>query len=147
MVTVVDTALLPAMLDAARALRRQFAACCVEARGEGQTHGAGPGQSEGHAANSAEAVASAMRRHLAKITVTSLPEAAQLIWRERVARPLKANAEKPLTERAIASIRSWPSQRVAELQAAFTEIEAILEGHENELAHEVIYTEISRTYS
>lgn len=149
MVTVVDTALLPAMLEAARALRRQFAACCAEASGaaRGQTHGSDPVQSDGPAANAAEAVAAAMQRHLAKITVKSLPEAAQLIWRERVARPLKASAEKPLTERAISGMRSWPSQRAAELQAALAEIEAILEAHENELAHEVIYAEISRTYS
>jgi hypothetical protein len=130
--TVVDTALLPAMLEAARALRQQFAACCAEFAEKDA---------------SPDAVASAMVRHLSKITVASLPQAAQLIWRERVVRPLRADAEKPLAQRAISSIRSWPSQRVADLQAALVEIESILETHENELAHEVIYTEISRTYS
>ncbi len=132
MVTVVDTALLPGMLEAARALRKRFASCCADFAGRDAD---------------AEAVSSAMARHLGTITAASLPEAAQLVWRERVARPLKANAEKALTERSIAGIRSWPSQRVAELQTALIEIENILEGHENELAHEVIYAEISRTYS
>ncbi len=130
--TVVDTALLPAMLDAARAMRQQFAACCAEFAGNDA---------------SPDTVASAMARHLAKVAVVSLPPAAQLIWRDRVARPLRADAEKPLAERAVGAIRSWPSQRVGELQSALVEIDAILEIHENELAHEVIYTEISRTYS
>lgn len=130
--TVVDTALLPAKLEAARALRRRFSGCCAEFAESEVT---------------ADTVAAAMARHLAAITMAELPAAAQVIWQARVARPLKADTAKPLAERTTNAIRSWPSQRASDLRNALIEIEAILADTENELAHEVIYTEISRTYS
>ena len=81
------------------------------------------------------------------ITLADLPPAAQPLWSDRVARPLKADAAKPLPQRAIHSFRSWPSSRVNGLQTTLAEIEAILVDIENEALHEAIYVEISRAYS
>ena len=113
-------------------LRQQFTVCCAEI-----------------AANSrgAEAVAAAVASHLAAVTIAKLPPAAQSIWSNRVARPLKADAAKPLGALAIGSIRSWPASRADDLTAALAEIEAVLVDVENEALHEAIYVEISRAYS
>jgi hypothetical protein len=127
-----QAAMLTEALAAARALRQRFASCTSDiAQGEHKT----------------DAVTSAIGRHLAKTTAGELPAAAELIWRERVARPLKADPTKPLPARAVAAMRSWPSARVEELVAALTEIEATLADAENEAHNEVIYAEISRAYS
>lgn len=132
MVTVVDFAFLEQQLAAARALRQRFtSACGVIADG-----GA-----------SADAAAEAIMQHLATIKAADLPLAAQTIWQAKIVRPLKTDASKPLGTRNIAALRSWPSARVAELQAALAEIEAILTNAENEVHHEVIYAEISKAYS
>jgi hypothetical protein len=97
--------------------------------------------------NDPDAAAKAVAMHLGAITSRSLPPAAQTIWADRVARPLKSDAAKPLAERAVGAIRASPSRRIAELAAALAEIEAILVETENEALHEAIYAEISRTYS
>ena len=96
---------------------------------------------------SADVIAAAMSAHLAATMASRLPTAAQTIWRERVLRPLKADASKPLLPRAVGSIRSWPLKRVTDLHAALTEIEAILADAENDALNELIYAEISRAYS
>ena len=113
-------------------LRQQFTDCCAKM-----------------AANerSTEAVAAAIALHLAAVTRANLPPAALPIWTDRIARPLKADAAKPLTPRALGSIRSWPSSRAMDLASAIAEIEAILVDVENEALHEAIYVEISRAYS
>lgn len=116
----------------ARVLRQRFSACLGDIADNGST---------------ADSIAAAVAAHLATITVAQLPLPAQLIWRERVVRSLKADADKPLPQRAMASIRSWPSARVSELQAALAELQAILITAENDALHEVIYAEISRHYS
>jgi len=97
--------------------------------------------------NDAAALASAMAAHLATLDPTTLPAAAHVVWTERIARPLKAVAAKPLSARAVASIRSWPSSRVGQLVDALRELEALVLDAENDAEHEVIYAEISRTYS
>ena len=113
-------------------LRQQFTACCAGIAANGR---------------SAESVAAAVALHLAAMTSADLPPAAQPIWSNRVARPLKADATKPLAPRAVHSIRSWPSSRADELAVALAEIEAVLVDVENEALHEAIYVEISRAYS
>ena len=128
----VDFALLESQLAAARALRLRFTGAC-EAIVE--------------AGASADAAADAIAAHLATITTAQLPLAAQTIWQAKVVRPIKADATKQLSPRAIAAIRSWPSARVGELQAALAEIERLLTDAENEVHHEVIYAEISKAYS
>lgn len=95
----------------------------------------------------ADALSAAMAAHLGRLKPSELPPAAQLIWTERIARLLKADAAKPLPAKACAAIRSWPSARVAQLAAALAGIEAIVEEALNDAEHEVIYAEISRTYS
>lgn len=130
--TVVDTALLKSQLEVARALRQRFTACCADVAVGGST---------------ADAAADAIATHLASTKGAELPTAAQTLWLARIVRPLRADAARPLAPRAIASIRSWPSARVAELAAALAAIEAILVDAENEVHHEVIYAEISRAYS
>ncbi len=127
-----DTASLPEELAKATALRERFTTCCLTI---------------GDTTPSADGVAGAIAQHLAETLATELPAAAQIIWHDRILRPLKADVTKPLAARAIGQLRSWPSARVAELARALTEIEAILVDHENEVHHEVIYAEISRTYS
>jgi len=97
--------------------------------------------------NSADAVSGAMAEHLSELRAGDLPLAAQVLWIDRVVRPLKADATKPLPPRAIAALRSWPAARVARLIAVLAEIEAIVVDAENDALHEVIYAEISRTYS
>lgn len=97
--------------------------------------------------NDADAVAAAMAAHLSDLKASDLPLPAQVIWVDRVVRALKADPTKPLPPRALASIRSWPSARVAGLLATLAEIEAIVEDAFNDAEHEVIYAEISRTYS
>lgn len=119
-------------VEEARALRERFSTCLHAIADRG---------------GNADAVAAAVAAHLATITTAQLPVTAQLIWQERIVRALKADAGKPLPQRAMASIRSWPSARVGELQAALAELEAILIAAENDALHEVIYAEISRHYS
>ena len=95
----------------------------------------------------ADAIAQAMARELAILVPSSLPLAAEMIWRDRIARALKSDANKPLTPRAIGLLRSWPSGRLGDLVKALCEIEAILAEAENDARNEVIYAEISRAYS
>ena len=97
--------------------------------------------------NGADALSKAMATHLADLVVAALPAAAQVIWTERIARPLKADTSKPMPAKAYAAIRSWPSARAALLAAALAEIEVSVEEALNDAEHEVIYAEISRTYS
>lgn len=97
--------------------------------------------------NTADALSASMGSHLAALRAADLPLAAQVIWIDRVVRPLKADASKPLPVRAFAAIRSWPAARVARLVATLAEIEAIVVDAENDALHEIIYAEISRTYS
>ena len=97
--------------------------------------------------NDPDALAAAISQHLATLDPVELPPAAQVIWTERIARPLKADVAKPLPARAVASIRSWPSARVSQIVEALSDLEALVIDAENDAMHEVIYAEISRTYS
>lgn len=125
-------ALLAERVEAARALRERFTAClaAMEAGGWG-----------------AEAVATAVAKHLATTRADELPLEAQTIWVERIARPLKASATRPLGARAGSTIRSWPSARLNALVDALREIEVILAKAETDAMNEAIYAEISRAYS
>jgi hypothetical protein len=114
------------------ALRAMLVACRDEAAANG---------------NDADALAASMASHLASVKASELPLAAQVIWIERVVRPLRADPSKPMPARAFGAIRSWPAARVAQLAAALAEIESIVIEAENDALHEVIYAEISRTYS
>lgn len=84
---------------------------------------------------------------LSQVTSASLPSAAQAVWFEKIARPLKTDPARPLTARAIAAVRASPARRIADLTAALAAIEAILVDTENEALHEAIYRDISHTYS
>ena len=114
------------------ALRATLAACREEAAAKG---------------NTADVLSASMSRHLGALKAADLPLAAQVIWIDRVVRPLKADAAKALPARAFAAIRSWPAARVARLVGVLAEIEGIVVDAENDALHEVIYAEISRTYS
>ncbi|MFM9939494.1 MAG: hypothetical protein ACKVP7_08370 [Hyphomicrobiaceae bacterium] len=120
------------LAERAAAIRTRFEACRTEISGKG---------------SAPDAVAQSISAHLASLTTTALPPAAQVIWQERIIRPLKADGAKPLTPRAIAAICSWPSARVGGLIDALSEIETILVDAENEARNEIIYAEISRAYS
>ena len=98
-------------------------------------------------ARDADAVASALAAHIASVTAPKLPPAAQPIWSDRIARPLKADGRKPLPARAVASARSWPRARIDDFVAALTDIATVLEETENEALHAEILADIARAYS
>lgn len=118
--------------ERATQLRKRFAACCAEIDGKGRN---------------ADAMSAAIAVHLASTVTADLPPSARPLWQERIVRALKADVEKPLPQRAIASVRSWPASRVGELYGVLAEIEALVDEALNEAHHEAIYTEISRAYS
>ncbi|MDX2157924.1 MAG: hypothetical protein SFW09_15605 [Hyphomicrobiaceae bacterium] len=93
----------------------------------------------------AEAVASAFAAHLAQLTSANLPPLAQSAWRS-IARLLKAPAERPIPERAILAVRSWPAARLDELLAHAREIQVVLEKLDNERLEDEIRDEIRRHY-
>lgn len=119
-------------LEAAIAIRQRFSGCCRDIA-ERQS--------------SSEAVAAAIAMHLSDVIAQNLPLAAQTVWLDRIVRPIKANAAKSLSLRAISGIRSWPSARVADLIMALEDIERILIDAENDARNEIIYADISRAYS
>ncbi|MFV0297555.1 MAG: hypothetical protein ACK5JT_15680 [Hyphomicrobiaceae bacterium] len=100
-----------------------------------------------NAGRDVDKVVKVFTKHLRRITTNVLPPPAQVVWAEHIARPLKADPAKPLPERAVAGMRSWPAARIAELAQTVSEIDAVLEIAENEAHHEAIYVEISRAYS
>ncbi len=73
-----------------------------------------------------DAFASAAAEHLADIVPDELPLAARTVWADRIARPLKADAAKPLTEQGLAPLRSWPAARLQQFSRALAEIERIV---------------------
>jgi len=120
------------LADRMAVLRGRFQTCLGELHVQGGT---------------ADALSAAMLRTLAAVRPAELPLAARTIWRERVARPLKADGMKPLPPKAFGLVRSWPTSRVNNLLTALSEIEALLAEAENDARNEVIYAEISRAYS
>jgi hypothetical protein len=124
--------LLEERIAEARALRQRFSTCLARVAAAG---------------GGADAAADAVTAYLATTPVAEMPLAAQAIWGDRVARPLKASNARPLQPKAVATIRSWPSSRVADLIQALREIETILAGAETDAMNEAIYAEISRAYS
>lgn len=94
-----------------------------------------------------DAAARSVAEQLGPISTATLPLAAQAIWCDRIARPLKTQPSKPLTARAVAGVRALPARRIAELAAALAEIEALLIETETEALNEAIYRDISHTYS
>ena len=93
----------------------------------------------------AETVAAAFALHLAPITVNALPAQVQPHWRD-VARLLKSPADRPISEKAIAAVRSWPTARVGELVAVLQAADGILEALENERQEDEIRDKIRRHY-
>lgn len=132
MTASLQQALLAERIEAARALRLRFTTCLAECDADG---------------GGADAAAVAIAAHLGSTLAAELPLAAQPIWSDRLLRPLKADPAKPLPARSVATIRSWPSSRVADLRSALREIETILSTAETEAMNEAIYAEISRAYS
>lgn len=94
---------------------------------------------------SAEAMAAAVGQHLGGVEVGALPPAAQVHWRD-VARLLKSPADKPIPDRAIAAIRSWPAARVTELMTHIRKLDEILDALENQRLEDEIRDSIRRHY-
>jgi len=93
----------------------------------------------------ADMVAAAVAAHLAAITVKALPAAAQPHWRD-LARLLKSPPDKPLPEKSIAAICSWPAARVDEFLTHIRQTRDILEKLENERLEDEIRDNIRRHY-
>jgi hypothetical protein len=89
--------------------------------------------------------AAAASKHLAHPTVDALPTLAQTHWRD-AARLLKVPADKPVPEKAVASIKSWPAARVSELREHVRQIHAVLEKAENGRLEDEIRDSIRRHY-
>ena len=113
-------------------IHRQFSQCCAKLQA---------------ADGDVDAAVKAITSDLRKITTGHLPPAARVIWAERIARPMRAEPTKPIPQRVLAGMRSWPSARMAKLIEALAAIQAILKETEEEAQHEAIYVEISRAYS
>ena len=92
-----------------------------------------------------EVVAGAVAHHLGRFRSTALPTEAQAAW-HAIARLLKCNADHAIPERAIASIKSWPADRIANLIEHLTHIHTILEKHENDRLEDDIRDKIRRHY-
>lgn len=95
----------------------------------------------------AEAIAAAAATHLSDIDPSGLPLAAQTIWTDKIARPLRADPAKPLPEPAVAGLRSWPAARLQQLVRALEELERIVTDTEIDARNEIIRATISREYS
>lgn len=93
----------------------------------------------------AESIAAAFAEHLGEVNVATLPAAAQAHWRE-VARLLKSPADKPIPDKAISAIRSWPAARLDELLALVRQTDEVLEKLENERLEDEIRDSIRRHY-
>ena len=92
-------------------------------------------------------VALAFANHLVTIDPAKLPKAAQPQWHRLVTRLLKvASGQRPLPQRAIAGIASWPSARVAELLALVTAIEAEIARAANDRLIDETNERVSRAY-
>ena len=94
-----------------------------------------------------DTVASAAAEHLVHVNPTELPLAAQTIWTDRVARPLRVDATKPLSDQSVAALRSWPAARLQQLVRALGEIERFVKEAEIDARNEIIRATISREYS
>lgn len=93
----------------------------------------------------AERVAASFAQHLAPLSTGTLPAPAHGSWRE-VARLLKAPAEKPIPDKAVGAIKSWPGARIGELIAQVEALHEILEKLENERLEDEIRDSIRRHY-
>jgi hypothetical protein len=123
---------LHAELEAVRSVRHNIRAC-LDAIADTDGNGG--------------AIAAAVAAYLAQLTAAGLPDAVKPFWREQVARRLKADPDKPIPERVIAALRSWPLARGAGLIAALTELEALMADAETDAHNETIYAVISHEYS
>lgn len=94
-----------------------------------------------------DAFTSAAAEHLADLNRGELPLAAQTIWTDKVARSLRADSTKPLSEQGVAALRSWPTARLQQLVRALGEIERIVKEAEIDARNEIIRATISREYS
>lgn len=90
-------------------------------------------------------VPSSLAQHLPSLTVNGLPAAAQPIWRE-IAAMLKADPAKPLPQRTIDAISSWPKDRAARLAERLRQLHGVLEKIENERMEDEIRDRIRRYY-
>ena len=115
-----------------KALRQSVAACLEQIETSGET---------------CEAVANAIAAHLGTLTLAGLSEDSRTIWREQVARSLKSDPERPLTERALNALRAWPQARVAVLLDALAALEQALASAQIEAQNAIFHAEISWEYS
>ena len=96
---------------------------------------------------SVDAFAAAAAEHLADLDPGVLPLPAQTIWTDKVARPLRVDPTKPLSEQDLSGLRSWPSARLKQLVRALGKIEQFVKDAEIEARNEIIRATISREYS
>jgi len=94
-----------------------------------------------------DALASAASEHLADLNPADLPLSAQNIWTDKIARPLKADPSKPLSQQGVAGLRSWPAARLKPFVRALGEIEKIVTDAEIDARNEIVRATISREYS
>jgi hypothetical protein len=120
------------LADAMGRMAKRLAACREAAIGQ---------------SGSVDAFAAAAVEHLADLDPSTLPLAAQTIWTDKVARPLRADPTKPLSEQDLSGLRSWPSARLKQLVRALGKIERFVKDAEIDARNEIIRATISREYS
>jgi hypothetical protein len=94
---------------------------------------------------SPDQVAEGLRQHLSEMRIDQLPDAAHIAWRE-FAQCFKADAAKALPARAIASVASWPRDRIARLIEAARRLDEILDRIENERLEDEVRDSIRHHY-
>lgn len=94
---------------------------------------------------SGERVASAFAEKLSGISADRLPPAAQDPWR-KIARLLRAPADRAVPDRSTHAMRSWPHARVTELIDLVRELHAVLEKIENDRLEDEIRDKIRHHY-
>ncbi len=92
-----------------------------------------------------DCIASAAASSLTGITTSSLPPEGHPLWRD-LARRLKAPADRPLPERAVEAMRSWPNARGAEIIDLVRRLHAVLQQRENEHWEDEIRDKLRHNY-
>jgi hypothetical protein len=95
--------------------------------------------------HSAERIAACFHEHISTLPQADLPPSAQDAW-NHVTHLLRTPADKPIPDKAVLAIRSWPQSRVNELMTHIRHLRAALEKVENDRLEDEIRDTIRRHY-
>jgi len=95
--------------------------------------------------HSAGHVATCFHEHISALSRADLPPSAQDAW-NHVTRLLRTPADKPIPDKAVLAIRSWPQSRANDLTTHIRHLRAALEKVENDRLEDEIRDKIRRHY-